>query len=534
MIPTIANIRKAIYCLNKRLDLLEGGEYSNTVTELSNKVHALESLLNDDVQNPTATIDKFNEIISFLNSIENTETLQGLLGDISQSIPTKVSDLDNDLNFLTQHQSLNDLINLNNKLNSDLVSDTNQNNKFVTEQEKQSWNNLKLEVNGKITKYIINQTEINGNAKLPEDVIIIETPAKDDNSTVIINQELVHKNVIRRIRDNSHLYIGRYDSTNNKLEIKQVNDVDKTKWIDGTTITYGAEDDLFMKLPKFWWKMNNLAEDIYEVQFCMTEEDIDETWNCWNGNTFIGVYEAIINNNKVYSKSGVTPTISQSWTTFTANARARYNNDNYRIVTYEAHQIMALLGWGWLGTTNCQSIIGAGTSSYPKTTGLCNTKGMSDSSSSVDGNTTSINFWGLENWWGDISEWIDNIKTKDSHGNVNILGDDRTSVIRTIACPEVNQSSYSARCSTKLQFGIYGDVLPKKIIDNSNYNRGFCDYGRVSAASDYVASRSSNAADLNGGLAYLNVAYGAGYVYAYVGSRLLYKGDYIEVDSFTE
>jgi hypothetical protein len=49
MIPSIANIRKAIYCLNKRLDLLEGGEYSNTVTELSNKVHALESILNDDI-----------------------------------------------------------------------------------------------------------------------------------------------------------------------------------------------------------------------------------------------------------------------------------------------------------------------------------------------------------------------------------------------------------------------------------------------------------------------------------------------------
>jgi hypothetical protein len=49
MIPTIANIRKAIYCLNKRLDLLEGGEYSNTVTELSDKVHALESLISEDL-----------------------------------------------------------------------------------------------------------------------------------------------------------------------------------------------------------------------------------------------------------------------------------------------------------------------------------------------------------------------------------------------------------------------------------------------------------------------------------------------------
>lgn len=84
MIPTLANIRKAIYCLNKRLDLLEGGEYSSTVTQLSNKVAALESLLDDDAQNPTAAIDKFNEIVAFLSSIDNTETLQELLRDVIQ------------------------------------------------------------------------------------------------------------------------------------------------------------------------------------------------------------------------------------------------------------------------------------------------------------------------------------------------------------------------------------------------------------------------------------------------------------------
>ena len=49
MIPSIANIRKAIYCLNKRLDLLEGGDYYDTMVELSNKISALESLINEDL-----------------------------------------------------------------------------------------------------------------------------------------------------------------------------------------------------------------------------------------------------------------------------------------------------------------------------------------------------------------------------------------------------------------------------------------------------------------------------------------------------
>lgn len=84
MIPSIANIRKAIYCLNKRIDQLEGGNYQDTMVELSNKISALESLLDDDAQNPTKAIDKFNEIVAFLNSIDNTETLQELLRDVIQ------------------------------------------------------------------------------------------------------------------------------------------------------------------------------------------------------------------------------------------------------------------------------------------------------------------------------------------------------------------------------------------------------------------------------------------------------------------
>ena len=136
---TLANIRRAIYCLNKKINLL-GEEHSNIIEELSNKVSTLESLISDE-DNPTAAIDKFNEIVAFLDSIENTETLQGLLGDIILSIPTKVSELENDQNFLTEHQSLSNLINSDNKLNSDLVDDFNTNNKFVTEKEKEIWNN---------------------------------------------------------------------------------------------------------------------------------------------------------------------------------------------------------------------------------------------------------------------------------------------------------------------------------------------------------------------------------------------------------
>jgi hypothetical protein len=190
---------------------------------------------------------------------------------------------------------------------------------------------------GIYTSYTIDQREIDGNAKLPEDMITLHSPSMNATEQIYINGKAEYKDVIARIRANSHLYIGRYNTTTGKLEAKQVSDADKTKWVDGTSIVWGEEDDLFMKLPTFWWKCEEREEDVYKITFCAEQSYTDNTWNCWEGNTFIGVYEAIINNGKVYSKSGVTPTVSQSWTTFTANARARYNNNNYRIVTYEAH-----------------------------------------------------------------------------------------------------------------------------------------------------------------------------------------------------
>lgn len=382
------------------------------------------------------------------------------------------------------------------------------------------------------TSYIVDQREVDGNPKLPEDMITHHKPSMFATDKVYIDGNVEYRDVFARIRSHSHLYIGRYDTTSNTLKARQVSDTDKTKWVDGTPIVWGDEDDLFMKLPRFWWKSEPLEEDLTKITACMTQDYVDNTWHEWEGDTFIAVYEGTIINDKLYSKSGVTPTVNQSWTTFTADARARYSNNNYRLVTYEAHQIMVLLGLGWLGNTDSQSIIGKGTGSYPKTTGLCNSKGMTDSSASGDGNSTSINFWGLENWWGDISEWVDNVKTKDSAVTVSILGDDRTTEVRTVSCPNVSQNNYSNRCATKLQFGTNGDVLAKKIIDDGNYNKGFCDYGRVSSTAGYVARRSSYAANLSGGLACFDVNYGAGYVFAHVGSRLLYKGDYEIVDSF--
>lgn len=386
------------------------------------------------------------------------------------------------------------------------------------------------------TSYVINQKEkSDGTYRDPSEMIVDHTPSKDNETKISLYGDLVYSDTIRRIRENSHIFVGRYDFTNNLLKARQVSDTDKTKWSsNNSTIVLSDEDDVFMRPPKFWWKCIKCDDDIYRIKFSMLQENIDETWFEWSGNTFIGVYEGFINVTgeegseikTLRSRPGVTPTVNESWTTFTAAARARYGNNNGRCVTYEAHQIMALLGYGWAGTTDLQSLIGKGTSSYPKITGLCDNKGMIDSIASSNGNSTSINFWGLENWWGDIYEWLDNIRTAGNN-NVNILGDDRTTISRTVIT-ELQGNDGEIK---KMVLGDNADLIPKLIISNSNYNKAYSDCGRVDGSIGYVALRSGSAASLAGGSGYFYANAGAGNVSPHFGSRLLYKGNYSIVNN---
>ncbi len=61
---------------------------SSDLTTLQGKVSALESLISEG-ENPTAAIDKFNEIVAFLNNITNTQTLDGIISGINTSIAAK-------------------------------------------------------------------------------------------------------------------------------------------------------------------------------------------------------------------------------------------------------------------------------------------------------------------------------------------------------------------------------------------------------------------------------------------------------------
>ena len=332
-------------------------------------------------------------------------------------------------------------------------------------------------------------------------------------------------NVVSWIRSQSHRYVGTYNA-NDGMILKQLDDNDSTKYVDGSDssqdITGANGGDVFMKMPDFWFKgvqVEENNEDRWNILFSAIEPK-DEGWTKWDGDTLIGAYKAVAENTsnnttgKLFSRSSATPTVSVSQANFKAKARNRSNgDDHFMIVTYEAHQVMALLYLAYYGNMNGQAVIGSGTSSYPKVTGQTNVDGMNDT---VAENSRSINFWGLENWWGDIHEWMDNLKSYNRFGGVNVLGYDDSDK-RQMQC--ATSSGYI----TKMLLGETLDMLAR--VTNGSATTYYCDLCYVNASTgQYVFFRSVSGNHTNSGPFCLYAYYSSSSTQNSSGSRLLYNG----------
>ena len=71
------------------LGLADTALQSSDLNTLNGKVAALEALISEDPEATTHAIDKFNEIVAFLAGITDTQTLDGIISGINNSIAAK-------------------------------------------------------------------------------------------------------------------------------------------------------------------------------------------------------------------------------------------------------------------------------------------------------------------------------------------------------------------------------------------------------------------------------------------------------------
>ena len=340
----------------------------------------------------------------------------------------------------------------------------------------------------------------------------------DDPATRVSGD--INGNVIQWISNNSHRVLAK-KTADGVLTYCQLNDANSTKYYDGTTAALdGTQGDVFLKLPEFYYK----GTEGDQVDIMFAKEQVDAEYIRWDPNTLIGVYEAYNGSSKMYSRSGVASTGKVSQSTWKNYAAAR--GTGYQLVDWQMHCVMGCLYYAMYGNTDCQSSIGKGTDSYTKSTGQTDSLGMIDTVAGGNGDNQSINYWGLENWWGNKYEWI-----HDYNNPANSLSATVNDPVNG-GTRSLHVFDYDGYYPKKMKFGRYLDLIattddPK----NGSDTVGYCDYqwwpGSTSS-NPRVVRRSYVGSNAYGGVACAyasSTASGAGSVN---GSRLAFRGSLVE------
>ena len=241
---------------------------------------------------------------------------------------------------------------------------------------------------------------------------------------------------------------------------------------------------------------------------------------------YYGAYKGYIASNKLYSVSGNTPSSNQTRATFRTCAKNRgtgYAQNGFYQLTYL--QCCYLLRFKNL---NSQGAVGYGfangnSASMP--TGGTNTAGMNSefmTESDRTGGKKQIKCLGIEDFWGNIYQWVDGITTDSSRRLCvcHIPGSFSDSTSGTnINVIASGVSSDISNYLSKVQGSTDGGFVAKEVSgSDSTY---FCDYANLSASRVACFGGDwSNGA--NAGAFDLLVSSSASYANAHIGSRLMY------------
>lgn len=418
-------------------------------------------------------------------------------------------------------------------------------------------------------------------------------------------------NLMAYLKEHTHAYVAKnYIDVDGvqKLKLKQLDDNDRTKFADGTSsLDYisneSGEYDVFIKFDQdIYYKVElgkppigspDELKPIVTFAINLQEDEDLSKWEKWSQYDLIGVYEACHINNKLYSLSGKKARSYLTQENFVNFAKAR--GANFNISNYNMTKLLTLLFYGYYSTTNSQETCGYGTKTfgsnryYSKLTGITDYLGMRDtnkitgtgaenpdSSQLVAGigpDIKSVNFWGIENCWGDCGEWLWDLKTMKAFNSTNNAQKDKNLYIKDyideegdITITDKNgldttynsSSSFIADYSTNDDYFVsiidktnkiiraihvkdvtdnssnivkknilinHGDIIAKEFSTDTISDVYFTHTQQILANPGRVAFRSGYSNYNKQGIGYLKIWFSPTNNYEYVGARLMYYGD---------
>ena len=319
----------------------------------------------------------------------------------------------------------------------------------------------------------------------------------------------------------------------NGVVLGYLNPNDYTKYENGTSApitTVGK--DVMVEFPKRGYKITT-ENNIVKIRLTDNPNASGYSYKPFSRNAegdrdyfYYGAYKGYVSSSKLYSVSGNTPTVNQTRATFRTYAKSRgtgYAQNGFYQLTYL--QCCYLLRFKNL---NSQEAVGYGYANGNSgliSTGGTNTIGMNSelmAESDRTGGKKQIKCLGIEDFWGNIYQWVDGITTDSSRRLCvcHIPGSFSDSTSGTnINVIASGVSSDISNYLSKVQGSTDGGFVAKEVSgSDSTY---FCDYAVLYASRvTYFGGDWYNGA--YAGAFYLRVYNSSSGANSNIGSRLMY------------
>ena len=306
------------------------------------------------------------------------------------------------------------------------------------------------------------------------------------------------------------------------VEVGKLNPNNFAQFEDGSAadITSGNAGDVMIAFPRRGVKIST-SGNILTISMTDDPDNSDFTYYAHTRGTtrkevfYLGAYKGYVASSKLRSLSGKTPTASQTIGTFRTQAHANgtgYEQSGFYQLIFR--QCMYLLKYKNLDS---QSALGQGYvgGSAVANTGATNTRGMDYGTTST---TTQMKLFGLEDFWGNIWEWIDGIVT-DSTRNILTATDNFNDSGSGYKNQGQGATSNIGNYMSKPQGTTKTGFLAKEV--NGSESTYFCDYATLCASC--VASFGGGWSDAaNAGAFQLIVYNAASRSDAHIAARLMF------------
>ncbi len=268
----------------------------------------------------------------------------------------------------------------------------------------------------------------------------------------------------------------------------------------------------------------------------------------------VGVYEALLRDDFLYSISGVKPSSFITCEDFKVYARNR--GAGFQLIDWEMHKDVGNLFFAKYGERDSQGTCGAGTQSVNRQTGASDATGMQDTKPTAkDGDTPPIIIddayqnsnayvlkneddevrtpigspvcMGYENWYGNKSEWMEVYFNKEKVDYIwrSVMPDGTERQIQGIK----SAGNLYPKC---VVHGRFMDIVAARNggSQTSNYYDGFVQ----TSSQRVVIYRSSYYSYAYGGVSYANANNDPAASYESFGSRLAFRGTIKEASSVSQ